>query len=158
MLRWIKTFALLELLAGLWLTLKVMFRRKPTIRYPEEKTPLSPRFRGLHALMSDEAGVQKCIGCKLCEVACPAQAIEIDIAEREDGRRAIRYDIDQSKCIFCGYCEQACPVDAIVHTQLFEYVVENKQDLQLNQETLLAIGQTFKDKIEDAKKRDQKYR
>ena len=155
----IRTFALTELLQGLALTLRVMFRKKPTVRYPEEKTPLSPRFRGLHALMRDENGEEKCIGCKLCESVCPAKAIMIETGEREDGsRRTTRYEIDQSKCIFCGLCEEACPVDAIVEIPMFEYIANEKGDLLFGKEVLLSVGETYAKEIREAKKADAPYR
>ncbi len=154
-----KSFTLAELFSGMALTLRVMFRRKATICYPEEKTPLSPRFRGMHALMRDENGEEKCIGCKLCESVCPAKAILIETEEREDGsRRTTRYDIDQSKCIFCGLCEEACPVDAIVESPMFEYSADGKNDLLFSKEVLLKVGDTYEDEIREAKKADEPYR
>ena len=120
--RALKTWLLLELVRGLMLTGKYMFKKKITVEYPEERTPLSPRFRGLHALRRYDSGEERCIACKLCEVVCPALAIQIESEERSDGsRRTTRYDIDMTKCIFCGLCQEACPVDAIVETQEFEY-------------------------------------
>ena len=117
-----KTFLLWELLQGLWVTLKNLFRRKVTINYPEEKTPQSARFRGLHALRRYPNGEERCIACKLCEAVCPALAITIESGVSSDGtRRTTRYDIDLFKCIYCGFCEEACPVDAIVETRLLEY-------------------------------------
>lgn len=154
-----KTFSLIELIQGMALTLRVMFRRKATVCYPEEKTPLSPRFRGMHALMRDENGEEKCIGCKLCESVCPAKAILIETEEREDGsRRTTRYDIDQSKCIFCGLCEEACPVDAIVEIPMFEYSADGKNDLLFSKEVLLKVGDTYKEEIKEAKDADEPYR
>ena len=144
----LKTFALAELVQGLALTMRIMFRRKATVRYPEEKTPLSPRFRGMHALMCDENGEERCIGCKLCESACPAKAITIDIAESGDGsRRTTRYEIDQSKCIFCGLCEEACPVDAIVEIPMFEYSSDKRGDLVFGKDVLLAVGKAYEKEI-----------
>ena len=155
----LKTFALAELVQGLALTLRIMFRRKATVRYPEEKTPLSPRFRGMHALMCDENGKERCIGCKLCESACPAKAITIDIAESGDGsRRTTRYEIDQSKCIFCGLCEEACPVDAIVEIQMFEYSSDKRGDLVFGKDVLLAVGKAYEKEIREAKSADAPYR
>ena len=154
-----RTFALLELIQGLALTMKVMFRRKATVRYPEEKTPLSPRFRGMHALMRDENGEERCIGCKLCEAVCPARAILIETDEREDGfRRTTRYELDQSKCIFCGLCEEACPVDAIVEIPMFEYSADEKDDLVFGKEVLLSVGETYEKEIREAKEADAPYR
>lgn len=156
----IRTFALTELLQGLLLTLRVMFRKKPTIRYPEEKTPLSPRFRGMHALMRDGNGEERCIGCKLCESICPAKAIMIETGEREDdgSRRTVRYEIDQSKCIFCGLCEEACPVGAIVEIPMFEYIADEKGDLVFGKDVLLSVGETYAKEIEEAKEADAPYR
>ncbi len=135
------TFILLELLKGLKLTGYYLFKNKTTIQYPEEKTPISPRFRGRHALMRYENGEERCIACKLCEVTCPALAITIDVAVREDGsRRTTRYDIDLTKCIFCGFCEEVCPVDAIIETHFFEYYGNERGDLLMKKEELLAFG------------------
>ena len=151
------TFSLLELRKGLAITFRYMFRPKITISYPEEKTPQSPRFRGLHALRRYPNGEERCIACKLCESACPAQAINIESEEREDGtRRTTRYDIDLFKCVFCGLCEEACPVDSIVMTRTFDYHMENKGDNIMCKEKLLALGdrlepQIAKDRAEDAK-------
>ena len=124
-----KTFLLWELLQGLWVTLKNMFRPKVTINYPEEKTPQSPRFRGLHALRRYPNGEERCIACKLCEAVCPALAITIESEQRADGtRRTTRYDIDLIKCIFCGFCEESCPVDSIVETRILEYRGEHVEE------------------------------
>ena len=118
----LRSFLLLEMLRGMALTGRYLFARKITIQYPEEKTPMSPRFRGLHALRRYPNGEERCIACKLCEAVCPAQAITIESTVREDGtRRTTRYDIDLTKCIFCGFCEESCPVDSIVETQIHEY-------------------------------------
>src|SRR5207302_9600373 len=122
-----KTFLLPELLKGLSVTARTFFSRKYTLNYPEEKTPQSPRFRGLHALRRYPNGEERCIACKLCEAVCPALAIHIESEERADGtRRTTRYDIDLTKCIFCGFCEEACPVDAIVETRILEYHGEKR--------------------------------
>ena len=124
---YLKSLLLLELLAGMWLTLRYMFKPKYTMRYPEERIPKSNRFRGLHALRRYPNGEERCIACKLCEAVCPALAITIDSAPREDGtRRTTRYDIDLFKCIFCGFCEESCPVDSIVETVIFEYLFEQR--------------------------------
>ena len=122
-----KSLMLLELVQGMWLTLKYLFRPKYTMMYPMEKFPQSPRFRGLHALRRYPNGEERCIACKLCEAICPAVAITIESAEREDGsRRTTRYDIDLTKCIFCGFCEESCPVDSIVLTHIHEYHFEQR--------------------------------
>jgi len=157
--KFIKTFLLLELFKGMGITLRTLFTRKVTVQYPEEKTPLSPRFRGLHALRRYPNGEERCIACKLCEAVCPALAITIDSHEREDGtRRTTRYDIDLTKCIFCGFCEEACPVDAIVETQTLEYHGERQGDLVYTKEMLLAIGDKYESVIAKAKEADRKYR
>ena len=128
--RWFNSFLLIELLKGLFLTGRHLFVRKVTIQYPEERTPMSPRFRGLHALRRYPNGEERCIACKLCEAVCPALAITIESEERADGtRRTTRYDIDLVKCIFCGFCEEACPVDSIVETDIIDYHGEQRGDL-----------------------------
>jgi NADH-quinone oxidoreductase subunit I len=157
--KFLKTFLLLELFKGMGVTLRVFFTRKITVQYPEEKTPLSPRFRALHALRRYPNGEERCIGCKLCEAVCPALAITIDVHERDDGtRRTTRYDIDLIKCIFCGFCEEACPVDAIVETGVHEYHGETRGDLHYTKEMLLAIGDKYEPIIAKARAQDQKYR
>lgn len=157
--KFLKTFLLLELLKGLGVTLRALFTRKVTIRYPEEKTPVSPRFRALHALRRYPNGEERCIGCKLCEAVCPALAITIDTHEREDGtRRTTRYDIDFYKCIYCGFCEEACPVDAIVETTFNEYHGEKPGDLYYTKEMLLAIGDKYESVIAKSKEADRAYR
>ena len=139
-----KTLFLTELQAGLSVTLRNLFSRKITIRYPEEKTPQSPRFRGLHALRRYPNGQERCIACKLCETACPALAITIDSEVADDGtRRTTRYDIDLFKCIYCGFCEEACPVDAIVETRIHEYHMENRGENIMTKDMLLAIGERY---------------
>ncbi len=146
--RAVRTWLLTELIRGLVLTGKYLFKKKITVEYPEEKTPLSPRFRGLHALRRYESGEERCIACKLCEVVCPALAIYIESEEREDGtRRTTRYDIDMTKCIYCGYCQEACPVDAIVETQEFEYATESREALYYTKEMLLANGDRYERQI-----------
>ena len=150
---------LLELFKGLALTGRHMFARKITIQYPEEKTPQSPRFRGLHALRRYPNGEERCIACKLCEAVCPAMAITIDSAQREDGsRRTTRYDIDLTKCIFCGFCEEACPVDAIVETRELEYHGERRGDLYYTKQMLLAVGDRYEKQIAEDRAADAKYR
>ena len=148
MYRQAKTVLLWELVAGLVLTLRYMFRSKVTINYPFEKGPLSPRFRGEHALRRYPNGEERCIACKLCEVICPAQAITIEAEPRADGsRRTTRYDIDMVKCIYCGLCEEACPVDAIVEGPNFEYSTENREELLYDKEKLLANGDRWETEL-----------
>lgn len=155
----LRSLALLELVRGLALTLRKMFARKITVHYPEEKTPQSPRFRGLHALRRYPNGEERCIACKLCEAVCPAMAIHIESEVREDGtRRTTRYDIDMVKCIFCGMCEEACPVDAIVETHVLEYHGEKRGDLYYTKEMLLANGERHEAAIAQARERDAPYR
>jgi NADH-quinone oxidoreductase subunit I len=155
----IQTFSLGELRQGLAVTLRYMFAPKITIQYPEEKTPASPRFRGLHALRRYPNGEERCIACKLCEAVCPAMAITIESAERDDGsRRTTRYDIDLTKCIFCGFCEEACPVDAIVETHIFEYHGETRGDLYYTKQMLLANGDRYEADIARAREQDAKFR
>ena len=138
---YIKSLFLLELWKGLSITGRYLFRKKFTVQYPEEKAPMSPRFRGVHALRRYANGEERCIACKLCEATCPALAITIEAEPRADGsRRTTRYDIDLFKCIYCGYCQEACPVDAIVETRIYEYSFENRQDAVLTKEKLLEIG------------------
>jgi NADH-quinone oxidoreductase subunit I len=154
-----KTFLLVELVKGLVLTGKHMFARKITVQFPEEKTPISPRFRGLHAQRRYANGEERCIACKLCEAVCPALAITIESEQREDNtRRTTRYDIDLTKCIFCGFCEEACPVDAIVETHIFEYHGEKRGDLYYTKPMLLAIGDKYEAEIAANKAADAKYR
>jgi NADH-quinone oxidoreductase subunit I len=155
----IRTFSLGELRQGLAVTLRYLFAPKITIQYPEEKTPMSPRFRGLHALRRYPNGEERCIACKLCEAVCPALAITIESAEREDGsRRTTRYDIDLTKCIFCGFCEEACPVDAIVETHILEYHGETRGDLYYTKQMLLANGDRYEAEIAKAREQDAKFR
>ena len=148
-----------ELFKGMAVTGRKMFARKITVQYPEEKTPQSFRFRGLHALRRYPNGEERCIACKLCEAVCPALAIVIESAEREDGsRRTTRYDIDLNKCIFCGFCEEACPVDAIVETRVFEYHGEKRGDLYYTKPMLLANGDRYEAEIAADRELDSKYR
>lgn len=148
-----------ELFKGMSVTGRYMFARKITVQYPEEKTPQSFRFRGLHALRRYPNGEERCIACKLCEAVCPAMAITIECAEREDGsRRTSRYDIDLNKCIFCGFCEEACPVDAIVETRVFEYHGEKRGDLYYTKSMLLANGDHYESQIAEDRELDSKYR
>ena len=157
--QFVKSFSLWELLKGMNVTGRYLFKRKITVQYPEEKTPISPRFRGLHALRRYENGEERCIACKLCEAVCPALAITIDSEEREDGtRRTTRYDIDLFKCIFCGFCEEACPVDSIVETHVFEYHFENSGEQIMTKDMLLEIGDKYEAEIAANKKADAPYR
>ena len=154
-----KTLFLLELLSGMALTLRYLFKRKVTLNYPYEKGPLSPRFRGEHALRRYPNGEERCIACKLCEAICPAQAITIEAEPREDGsRRTTRYDIDMTKCIYCGFCEEACPVDAIVETRLPEYHMEAPGENIMTKDKLLAVGDKYDAMISADKAADAKYR
>jgi NADH-quinone oxidoreductase subunit I len=155
----IKSLFLIELWKGLAVTGKHLFQRKITVQYPEEKTPMSFRFRGLHALRRYPNGEERCIACKLCESVCPALAITIDSEARDDGsRRTTRYDIDLTKCIFCGFCEEACPVDAIVETRVFEYFGESQADLYYTKDMLLANGDRMEESIASDRKQDAAYR
>lgn len=155
----LKSFLLLELLKGLWLTLKYLFRPKYTVMYPMEKIPQSARFRGIHALRRYPNGEERCIACKLCEAVCPALAITIDSAPREDGtRRTTRYDIDLFKCIFCGFCEESCPVDSIVETHVFEYHFDKRGQNILTKPVLLAIGDRLETEIAERRAIDAPYR
>jgi NADH-quinone oxidoreductase chain I len=139
-----KSLLLLEFISGMWLTLRYVFRPKATLNYPFEKGPISPRFRGEHALRRYPNGEERCIACKLCEAVCPAQAITIEAEPREDGsRRTTRYDIDMTKCIYCGLCQEACPVDAIVETPNFEFSVETREELIYDKGKLLANGEKW---------------
>ena len=154
-----RTFFLLELLGGLRLTGRYLFRKKFTVQYPEEKTPQSPRFRGLHALRRYPNGEERCIACKLCEAVCPALAITIESEPRDDGtRRTTRYDIDLTKCIFCGFCEESCPVDSIVETRIYEYHGEERGDLLMTKEKLLAIGDRYEEQIARDRAVESAYR
>ncbi len=154
-----RAFLLLELLRGMQLTGRNLFARKITVQYPEEKTPQSPRFRGLHALRRYPNGEERCIACKLCEAVCPALAITIESDVRDDGtRRTTLYDIDLTKCIFCGLCEESCPVDAIVETRIFEYHGEKRGDLVYTKEMLLAIGDRYEDQIAKDRMADAGFR
>jgi len=153
------SFMLREMLQGLRLTGRYFFARKITVQYPEEKTPMSPRFRGLHALRRYPNGEERCIACKLCEAVCPALAITIESERREDNtRRTTRYDIDLTKCIFCGFCEESCPVDSIVETRIHEYHGEKRGDLYFTKEMLLAIGDRYEQEIAADREADARYR
>jgi len=154
-----KSLFLIELFQGLKLTGVYLFKKKFTVQYPEEKAPVSPRFRGLHALRRYPNGEERCIACKLCEAVCPALAITIEAAPRADGsRRTTRYDIDLFKCIYCGFCEESCPVDSIVETDIYEYHFKNRGDNIMNKEKLLAIGDQYEERIAAARAADARYR
>jgi len=157
--KFLKSLFLLELFKGLGVTGGHMFSRKITVQYPEEKTPQSNRFRGLHALRRYPNGEERCIACKLCEAVCPALAITIEAEEREDGtRRTTRYDIDLFKCIYCGFCEESCPVDSIVETRVFEYAFENRGENVMTKEMLLEIGDRHETQIAADRAADAAYR
>ncbi|KAG0144038.1 hypothetical protein CROQUDRAFT_660470 [Cronartium quercuum f. sp. fusiforme G11] len=154
-----KLFFLTEIARGMWVVLEQMFRPPYTIMYPFEKGPMSPRFRGEHALRRYASGEERCIACKLCEAICPAQAITIESETREDGaRRTTRYDIDMTKCIYCGFCQEACPVDAIVESQNTEYSTETREELLYNKEKLLANGDRMEAEIAANLRADHVYR
>ena len=147
--RWARALLLGEIASGMASTFRAMFKPKVTINYPHEKGPLSPRFRGEHALRRYPSGEERCIACKLCEAVCPALAITIEVAPREDdgSRRTTRYDIDMTKCIYCGFCQEACPVDAIVEGPNFEYSTETREELYYNKDKLLANGDRWEARI-----------
>ena len=152
--KFIKSLFFLEILKGLKITGRKLSKKPITIQYPEEKTPLSSRFRGLHALRKYPNGEERCIGCKLCEAVCPALAISMDTEVRSDNtRRTTKYEIDLFKCIYCGFCEEACPVDAIVETSIFEYHFERRKDSVMNKIDLLKIGDMYeKEELKDREK------
>lgn len=159
LLKYIKSFSLWDLLLGLKLTGRYFFKEKVTIQYPDEKTPLSPRFRGIHALRRYPNGEERCIACKLCEAVCPALAITIESEQRMDGsRRTTLYDIDLFKCVYCGFCEEACPVDAVVLTRFHDYHFENRGENILTKDKLLAIGDCYEKQIGEDRKEDSQYR
>jgi NADH-quinone oxidoreductase subunit I len=154
-----RSWLLSELVSGMALTLKTMFRQPVTLDYPHEKGPLSPRFRGEHALRRYPNGEERCIACKLCEAICPALAITIEAEPREDGsRRTTRYDIDMTKCIYCGFCQEACPVDAIVEGPNFEFAVETREELFYDKERLLANGDRWEPQLAKNLELDAPYR
>ncbi len=155
----LKSLFLFELFKGFYLTFKYMFKSKVTIDYPHQKGPLSPRFRGEHALRRYPNGEERCIACKLCEVVCPAQAITIESEPRADGsRRTTRYDIDMCKCIYCGLCEESCPVDAIVEGPNFEFASETREELIYTKEKLLSNGERWEQEIEQNLRLNNPYR
>jgi len=152
-------FFFTEIARGMWIVVEQMFRPPYTIKYPFEKGPLSPRFRGEHALRRYPSGEERCIACKLCEAICPAQAITIESEARADGsRRTVKYDIDMTKCIYCGFCQEACPVDAIVETQNQEFSTETREELLYNKEKLLANGDRAEAEIAANLHADHVYR
>lgn len=156
---WIKSFTLWELFKGMSVPLKYFFAPKVTVQYPEQKTPKSPRFRGLHALRKYANGEERCIACKLCEAVCPALAITIDSEERKDGtRRTTRYDIDLFKCVYCGLCEEACPVDSIVLTRTDDFYMDARGQQVINKAQLLALGDKHEAQIAADRAADEKYR
>lgn len=156
---YLRAFTLSELVRGLAVTGRHLFARKVTVQYPEEKTPQSPRFRGLHALRRYSNGEERCIGCKLCEAVCPAVCITIDSYERPDGtRRTSLYDIDLFKCIYCGFCEEACPVDAVVLTRTYEFHYEKRDDQVVHKQELLALGDRLEQEIAADRARDAHFR
>ena len=149
---------LIEILSGMFLTLRYFFKRKVTINYPFEKGYLSPRFKGEHALRRYESGEERCIACKLCEAVCPAQAITIEAEPRDDGsRRTTRYDIDMTKCIYCGYCQESCPVDAIVEGPNFEFAAETREELIYDKEKLLSNGDRWEVEISKNLEKESRY-
>jgi NADH-quinone oxidoreductase subunit I len=157
--RYFRSLLLIELWMGLSVTLRYFFRPKFTLNYPEEKTPKSNRFRGLHALRRYPNGEERCIACKLCEAVCPALAITIDSSQREDGtRRTTRYDIDLFKCIYCGLCEESCPVDSIVLTDVHEFHFENRGEHIVTKQQLLALGERYEESIARNRLQDAAYR
>jgi len=154
-----KSLAMLELMAGLGVTGRYLFKTKFTVQYPEEKTPQSNRFRGLHALRRYPNGEERCIACKLCEAVCPAMAITIESEQREDGtRRTTRYDIDLFKCIYCGFCEESCPVDSIVETRLFEFHFDSRGKNVISKQDLLEIGDRYEKQLAADRALDAPYR
>jgi len=156
---YLRSLMLVELFRGLSLTGRYFFRPKFTVQYPEEKAPISPRFRGLHALRRYPNGEERCIACKLCEATCPALAITIEAEPREDGsRRTTRYDIDLFKCIYCGFCEESCPVDSIVETGIYEYHFEERGEHIMTKDKLLEIGDKYEAEIAAARTADAPYR
>jgi NADH-quinone oxidoreductase subunit I len=159
MFRNLRRFVLFDIIRGMALTLSYMFRRRVTINYPYEKGPISPRFKGEHALRRYPNGEERCIACKLCEAICPAQAITIEAEERADGsRRTTRYDIDMVKCIYCGLCQESCPVDAIVEGPNFEFATLTHEELLYNKDKLLANGDRWEAEIAANLAKDARYR
>ena len=159
LIKYIKSFTLFELMKGLKLTITYFFKPKVTLNYPNQKGPISPRFRGEHALRRYPNGEERCIACKLCEAICPALAITIDAEEREDGsRRTTKYDIDMTKCIYCGLCQEACPVDAIVQGPNYEFATETHEELIYNKQKLLDNGERWEEALHKNINSDIEYR
>lgn len=159
LLHYIKIFSLWEFFKGLGVTGRYLFKKKTTVQYPEEETPRSVRFRGLHALRRYPNGEERCIACKLCEAVCPALAITIESEPREDGsRRTTKYEIDLFKCIYCGFCEESCPVDSIVETNVMHYHFENRGENIMTKEKLLAIGDQYEKQVAQEKAQDAPYK
>lgn len=157
--QYVNSFSLWDLLSGMRVTGKYFWKKKFTIQYPEEKTPISPRFRGVHALRRYPNGEERCIACKLCEAVCPALAITIDSEPRADGsRRTTKYEIDMFKCIYCGFCEESCPVDSIVLTNMSDYTIEARGENIFTKEKLLAIGDKYEAQIAKDRAADKHYR
>ena len=157
--KFIKDFGLSEIRSGMKITAKQLLNDKITLQFPEERTPISPRFKGLHALRRYPNGEERCIACKLCEAVCPANAITIESEVKDDGtRRATQYDIDLFKCIFCGFCEESCPVDAIVETHIFDYSFESRKGSIMNKASLLEVGDKNEKAISQARLEDAKYK
>lgn len=157
--QFVKGVFLMDFVSAFFLTFKYLFKRKATVNYPFEKNPLSPRFRGEHALRRYANGEERCIACKLCEAVCPAQAITIEAEPRDDGsRRTTRYDIDMVKCIYCGFCQEACPVDAIVEGPNFEFATETREELYYDKDRLLANGDRWEREIARNLELDAPYR
>ena len=158
-IQFIKSFLLIDFAKAYVLAQKYFFKKKATVNYPFEKGKLSPRFRGEHALRRYPSGEERCIGCKLCEAVCPAQAITIETEPRNDGtRRTTRYDIDMVKCIYCGLCEESCPVDAIVQGPNFEFATETREELFYNKEKLLENGDRWESVLDANIKADNAHR
>jgi NADH-quinone oxidoreductase subunit I len=157
--RALKRLPFADIVQGFWRTFCALFWPKATLNYPYEKGPISPRFRGEHALRRYPDGEERCIACKLCEAICPALAITIESEMRADGsRRTTRYDIDMTKCIYCGYCQEACPVDAIVEGPNFEFATATHEELLYTKERLLANGDRWEAEIAACLAADERYR
>ncbi len=159
LIQFIRSLFLFELFQGLSVTGRYLFRRKFTVQYPEEKAPVSPRFRGLHALRRYANGEERCIACKLCEATCPALAITIEAEPREDGsRRTTKYEIDLFKCIYCGFCEESCPVDSIVLSRVYEYSMEENEERIISKDRLLQLGSKYEEQLAADRAELAKYR